>query len=108
MLKPVFLLALLLLAVDVPLCSLLASMEQNRQQISSSSSGSRNSGGSRHLPPGGGDRFSQSMSEKRGKNLAGMERSRLNSTFIFAMIKAIRVHMYICFSIPEAKGDIAE
>lgn len=30
-------------------------------------------GGSRHLPAGGGDRFSQSMSEKRGRNAQGIK-----------------------------------
>ena len=47
-------------------------MEQHKQQKGAheqSSRSSRSGGGQRHLPPGGGDRFSQSLSEKRGRNM---------------------------------------
>ena len=51
---------------------LAASMEQHKQQSSNQTPPAGGRVGSRHLPAGGGDRFSQSMSEKRGRNMQGI------------------------------------
>ena len=51
---------------------LAASMEQHKQQSSNQTPPTGGRVGSRHLPAGGGDRFSQSMSEKRGRNMQGI------------------------------------
>lgn len=56
---------------------IVASMETHKQQKSTGSQHGRSVGrggggagaGPRHLPAGGGDRFSQSLSEKRGRNM---------------------------------------
>ena len=47
-------------------------MEQHKQQSSNQTPPAGGRVGSRHLPAGGGDRFSQSMSEKRGRNMQGI------------------------------------